>query len=51
MSVESFPSFEPLSAAVEGADQLLLLLVAQQVRLQVVALVEPGTNVAKVLWS
>ena len=45
MNINSFPSFELGSAAVDGTQQLLLRLVAKQVALQVVALVEPEMNI------
>ena len=45
MNIESFCSFKFDGAAVDRAQQLLLRLVAQQVALQVVTLVEPEIKI------
>lgn len=44
MNVQGLLPLEPEAAAVHTADELLLLHVRQQVRLQVVALVEPRSG-------
>ena len=41
MNIQGLLALEPEAAAVHATDELLLLHVGQQMRLQVVALVEP----------